>query len=247
MKMKEKPSSGTKQFLLTLLATTFSIILTFGTSAIIDRRHKEAAKKEMVMMIIYDFDKTIEQAQEAESAIHQAKEVELEVARHPEYFDSLRFYIMPAVTVASEEFSETTENIFSSNIETFNTLGNVNFVHEVSSFYSQRRSYQQVLDELKKKVLESGYAQYIENFLDIGFPTYYYTSYSFLKSFQATRNRCMQMMKVSEEELKEFSNQRLVNEDHSEDPGSTNEQMLMELFEEEEILKQAKEKLTQNQ
>ncbi len=245
--MKEKPSSGTKQFLLTLLATTFSIILTFGTSAIIDRRHKEAAKKEMVMMIIYDFDKTIEQAQEAESAIHQAKEVELEVARHPEYFDSLRFYIMPAVTVASEEFSETTENIFSSNIETFNTLGNVNFVHEVSSFYSQRRSYQQVLDELKKKVLESGYAQYIESFLDIGFPTYYYTSYSFLKSFQATRNRCMQMMKVSEEELKEFSNQRLVNEDHSEDPGSTNEQMLMELFEEEEILKQAKEKLTQNQ
>ena len=246
--MKEKTSSGTNQFLLTLLATTFSIILTFGTSAIIDRRHKEAAKKEMVMMIIYDFDKTIEQAQEAESAIHQAKEVELEVARHPEYFDSLRFYIMPAVTVASEEFSETTENIFSSNIETFNTLGNVNFVHEVSSFYSLRRSYQQqVLDELKKKVLESGYAQYIESFLDIGFPTYYYTSYSFLKSFQATRNRCMQMMKVSEEELKEFSNQRLVNEDHSEDPGSTNEQMLMELFEEEEILKQAKEKLTQNQ
>ena len=245
--MKEKPSSGIKQFLLTLLATTFSIILTFGTSAIIDKRHKAAAKKEMVMMILYDFDKTIEQVQKAESAIHRAKEAELEVARHPEYFDSLRFNIMPAVTVAAEEFSETTENIFSSNIETFNTLGNVNFVHEVSSFYSQRRSYQQVLDELKKKVLESGYAQYIENFLDIGFPTYYYTSYSFLKSFQATRNRCMQMMKVSEEELKEFSNQRLVNEDHSEDPGSTNEQMLMELFEEEEILKQAKEKLTQNQ
>ena len=243
--MKEKPSSGTKQFLLTLLATTFSIILTFGTSAIIDKRHKAAAKKEMVMMILYDFDKTIEQVQKAESAIHRAKEAELEVARHPEYFDSLRFNIMPAVTVAAEEFSETTENIFSSNIETFNTLGNVNFVHEVSSFYSQRRSYQQVLDELKKKVLESGYAQYIESFLDIGFPTYYYTSYSYLKSIQTTRNRCMQMMKVSEEELKEFSNQRLVNEDHSEDPGSTNEQMLMELFEEEEILKQAIEKLTQ--
>ena len=35
--MKEKPSSDTKQFLLTLLATTISIILTFGTSAVIDR------------------------------------------------------------------------------------------------------------------------------------------------------------------------------------------------------------------
>ena len=243
--MKEKPSSGTKQFLLTLLATTFSIILTFGTSAIIDRRHKAAAKKEMVMMILYDFDKTIEQVQKAESAIHRAKEAELEVARHPEYFDSLRFNIMPAVTVAAEEFSETTENIFSSNIETFNTLGNVNFVHEVSSFYSQRRSYQQVLDELKKKVLESGYAQYIESFLDIGFPTYYYTSYSFLKSFQATRNRCMQMMKVSEEELKEFSQMRSVNNEHSEE-GTSSQQLFQETIEADEIIRQAKEKLEQN-
>lgn len=244
--MKEKPSSGTKQFLLTLLATTISIVLTFGTSAVIERRHKEAAKKEMVMMILYDFDKTIEQVQKAESAIHQAKEAELEVARHPEYFDSLRFNIMPAVTVAAEEFSETTENIFSSNIETFNTLGNVNFVHEVSSFYSLRRSYQQqVLDELKKDVLESGYAQYIESFLDLGFPMYYYTSWEFLKSFQETRNRCMQMMKVSEEELKEFSQMRSVSNEHSEDD-AFDQQMLQEMMDADDIIRQAKESLEQN-
>ncbi len=244
--MKEKRSSDTKQFLLTLLATTISIVLTFGTSAVIERRHKEAAKKEMVMMILYDFDKTIEQVQKAESAIHQAKEAELEVARHPEYFDSLRFNIMPAVTVAAEEFSETTENIFSSNIETFNTLGNVNFVHEVSSFYSLRRSYQQqVLDELKKDVLESGYAQYIESFLDLGFPMYYYVSYAFLKSLQTTRNRCMQMMKVSEEELKEFSQMRSVSNEHSEDD-AFDQQMLQEMMDADDIIRQAKENLEQN-
>ena len=244
--MKEKPSSDTKQFLLTLLATTFSIILTFGTSAIIDRRHKEAAKKEMVMMIIYDFDKTIEQVQEAQSAIHQAREAELEVARHPEYYDSLRFDIMPAVTVASEEFSETTENIFSSNIETFNTLGNVNFVHEVSSFYSLRRSYQQqVLDELKKDVLQSQYAQNIEGFLDIGFPMYYFTSYVVLKSLQTTRNRCMQMMKVSEEELKEFSQMRSVNNEHSEEEISS-QPLFQETMEADDVIRQAKESLGHN-
>ena len=44
--MKEKPSSGIKQFLLTLLATTFSIILTFGTSAIIDRRQPQRGGQE---------------------------------------------------------------------------------------------------------------------------------------------------------------------------------------------------------
>ena len=47
--MKEKHLSDTKRFLLTLLATTFSIILTFGTSAIIERRHKAAAKKEKTL------------------------------------------------------------------------------------------------------------------------------------------------------------------------------------------------------
>ena len=47
--MKEKHLSDAKRFLLTLLATTFSIILTFGTSAIIERRHKAAAKKEKTL------------------------------------------------------------------------------------------------------------------------------------------------------------------------------------------------------
>ena len=70
--MKESKSSNLKQFLLSLLATTVSIVLTFGTSAVIEKRHKEAAKREMVMMIIYDFDKTIEQVQNADSLLHQA-------------------------------------------------------------------------------------------------------------------------------------------------------------------------------
>ena len=83
-------SSDMKQFLLTLLATTISIVLTFGTSAIIEKHQKKAAKKEMVMMIIYDFDKTIEQVQVADSAFRLASKTEQEIALHPEYFDSLQ-------------------------------------------------------------------------------------------------------------------------------------------------------------
>lgn len=57
-----------KQFFLSLLATTISIVLTFGTSAVIEHSRKEKAKREMVKMIIYDFDKTIEQAEKANNA-----------------------------------------------------------------------------------------------------------------------------------------------------------------------------------
>ena len=175
--MKEKPSSGIKQFLLTLLATTFSIILTFGTSAIIDRRHKAAAKKEMVMMIIYDFDKTIEQVQKLDVAFQKANQTQLEIALHPEYFDSLRYQIMSAIPIITVEFSETTENIFSSNIETFNTLGNVNFVHEVSSFYNSRRFYREiVVDQFKKDIKEKIVFQSLGDLFQISFPEYSFSS-----------------------------------------------------------------------
>ena len=42
--------TSTKQFLLSLIATTVSIVLTFGTAAVVDHHKKQAAKKEMVIL-----------------------------------------------------------------------------------------------------------------------------------------------------------------------------------------------------
>ena len=55
------------------------------------------------------------------------------------------------------------------------------------------------------------------------------------------------MMKISEEELKEFSNQRLMRENRSEEDDNKEQHMLEELFVEEEILQQAKERLGKDQ
>ena len=226
--MKEKPSSDTKQFLLTLLATTFSIILTFGTSAIIDRRHKEAAKKEMVMMIIYDFDKTIEQVQYVDSVFRQAFKAQQDAILHPEHFNSYYSTFMTSVQLTYTEFSETTEMVFSSNIETFNTLGNVNFIHEVSAFYNLRRFYQEnVMDEFKNEVYGSGIAQSLENLIKVSFPDHYI-------------NNC-------EEELKEFSRLRSVVEDEvSEEDERIHEQAVQEFIEAEKALIEAREKFSQD-
>ena len=246
--MKEKPSSGTKQFLLTLLATTFSIILTFGTSAIIDRRHKEAAKKEMVMMIIYDFDKTIEQVQYADSVFRQAFKAQQDAILHPEHFNSHYSTFMASVKLIYTEFSETTEKVFSSNIETFNTLGNVNFVHEVSAFYNFRRFYQEnVMDEFKNEVYGSGIAGSLENLIKVSFPDHYINNLNCLITLNKMRNRCVQMMKVSEEELKEFSRLRSVVEDEvSEEDERIHEQAVQEFIEAEKALIEVREKFTQD-
>ena len=246
--MKEKPSSGIKQFLLTLLATTFSIILTFGTSAIIDRRHKEAAKKEMVMMIIYDFDKTIEQVQYADSVFRQAFKAQQDAILHPEHFNSYYSTFMTSVQLTYTEFSETTEMVFSSNIETFNTLGNVNFIHEVSAFYNLRRFYQEnVMDEFKNEVYGSGIAQSLENLIKVSFPDHYINNLNCLINLKKIRNRCVQMMKVSEEELKEFSRLRSVVEDEvSEEDERIHEQAVQEFIEAEKALIEAREKFSQD-
>ena len=239
-------SSGIKHFLLSLLATTISIVLTFGTSAFIEKRQKEAEKKEMVMMIIYDFDKTIEQLQNADSVLHKASILQQEVALHPESYDSLRFLFTDAIMISQINFSETTEKIFSSNIETFNTLGNVNFVHEVSSFYNLRQKFQEdILNNYKETVIGSAYTKSVENLFKFDFPDLYFNNKVYLHAMQKSRDLCMQMMDVSEKKMKEFSQARMVVEENSEEDMIFEQQVAEEYIEAEKIISQAREGLKQ--
>ena len=48
-----------KQFLMSVVATTISIILTFGTAYFVDKNKKENEKQEIAKMIIFDMDQTI--------------------------------------------------------------------------------------------------------------------------------------------------------------------------------------------
>ena len=204
--------SSIKQFLLSLIATTISIVLTFGTAAIIDRHKKNEAKKEMVMMVINDLDKTIEVLEKADSGLVECQTMQLELASHPERFDSLRMLFPANLVWLGEEFSETTEKIFSTNIETFNTIGNVNFVNEVSSFYLSRRKYKEmVMDQLKADLEREPSSQSIKALFNISFPDYVYDNRIFLEDMKDYRERCMQLMKVTEKDIAKFSKRQKID------------------------------------
>ena len=239
-----RSSATLTQFLLSLVATTISIILTFGTSAVLEQRQKEKAKREMVLMIMYDFDKTIEQVQHADTLLHQASKAQQEVALHPERLTSNQPYFLSTIALINDNgFAETTEKIFSSNIETFNTLGNVNFVHEVSAFYNARHFYQEsVLDAFEDEVVGSRVMESLEGLFSVDFPTHYLTNKQSLVQLQTIRNRCMHMMKVSEEELREFSQQRVVEEEVNEENERIHEQAIQEYIEAENVLNEARKK-----
>ena len=205
--------SSMKQFLLSLLATTVSIALTFGTAAVVDYYKKKAAKKEMVMMVISDFDKTIDNVMKADTALREACRLELEFANHPEEYNSKRFSL-PSLwsSVIEMEFPETTQKVFSSSIETFNTIGNANFVNEVSSFYINRDKYKTyVIEQLKNDVTNNNTLSSLKSLLNISFPEYVLVNWTMLQELKDSRDKCMQIMHVSEEDLQAFSKQQQVS------------------------------------
>ena len=234
--------TSVKQFLLSIVATSISIALTFGTAAVIDHHKKQQAKKEMVMMVINDFDKTIEILQKADTAFREASRAEQEVAIYPEKFDQLRNTFFPAVQLCQESFPETIEKIFSTSIETFNTIGDVNFVNEVSSFYLNRQRYKStVLDRFREDIEEKGIMS-LKTLLEVNFPEYAYLNWAFLQEMKDTRDKCMLMMNVSEKDMIEFSEQQThykVNPARD----SLNLEMLEEFQKAESLLFEAQEKL----
>lgn len=235
--------SSIKQFLLALLATTISIVLTFGTAAVIDHHKKKAAKKEMVMMVINDFNKSIELVNKADTGLRECTRLQQDIAIHPEHFDSLRYKFGPAINWITNEFSETTEKIFSTNIETFNTIGDVNFINEVSSFYITRRKYKEMLlDEFKKELEEKKIISSLKSLMNISFPDFAFLNWAFLEDMKGQRDRCMQMMNVSEEDMIEFCKQHS-SETVDQDNDALKQKMREEYEKYNAVLEKSREKI----
>ena len=85
MKGIRKLSTG-KKFLMSLLATTVSIVLTFGTTAIIDRKKQRAEKREMVLMVMYDMRESLLECEQCQENMDTFCDLQVDVVAHPEKF-----------------------------------------------------------------------------------------------------------------------------------------------------------------
>ena len=128
-----------KQFLLSLLATTVSIALTFGTAAVIDHHKKQSEKREIVMMVMYDMYRSLQSAETADSMLRQSMQYQLKIAADTSLYKTMRYQIIHLVPKL--DYTETAERIFSTSIETINTVGNVLFTENVAEFYQSRKLY----------------------------------------------------------------------------------------------------------
>lgn len=202
-----------KQFLLSLVATTISIVLTFGTAGWLDSRKKEAAKHEMVMTILYDISSSIEKMEAVDSLLRNGFEQQVKVIENPELIKQNPFMFVSMVP--EMQYSESVENIFSSNIETIDIIGNILFSENVSQIYNIRKKYRdEVVEKLRKEFMKSGISSY-EGIRDLDFDTYLSIGSFFLADAKERMNVCKQMMNISDEELDAYSKKREVLFDKS--------------------------------
>ena len=191
-----------KRFLMTLAATTVSIILTFGTTAIIDRKKQKDAKREMVMMVLYDMHESLDAAEQCGESLKDFFDTQLDVVAHPQKMDDI--YAPLAASIPAYDYTTTTENIFKSNIETIQTIGNIFFVETVSSFYDHRSHYKNdVVDAFQTKAYDA--AVRYESLRTLDSPAFLFISESYIRLMRGDYEQCMQMMRVSEKDLEAFT------------------------------------------
>ena len=199
--------SSWRQFLLSLLATTVSIALTFGTAAIIDNNKKESEKREIVMMVMYDMYNSIQAVQKADSMLYQSMQIQKQIAQDTTQFAELKFQLASLIPTAG--FTETTEQIFSSSIESINTVGNVLFTENVAKFYQARHYFKtMVCDSIINDVTNYPFVYSLEHTLDFRFYDYAIICGGFLWDMQHQFAQCQQMMDVTNEEIEAYCRER---------------------------------------
>ena len=196
----------TGQFVLSFLATTISIALTFGSAHIAEQRKKNKEKREIVMMLMYDMQSTLRMVDECDSCLNGFFDKQVEILENPETFNEGRMDL--AQLTPRMDYPTTLENIFSSSIETINTVGNTVFVERVSIFYDIRSKYKhEVFDDFMQNM--QGCIENIDSLAAFSETIEYpLLSKAYIVELETLFDQCRQMMNVTDEELQAFVNER---------------------------------------
>ena len=156
-------------------------------------------------MIMYDMRESLKEVEQNDADLKSIFETQLDVVAHPDKLHTSYFDM--AARIPLTQYSTTTETIFRSNIETIRTIGNILFVEAVSSFYDTRTQYKVlVIDDFQHKVNQA-LLDYAE-LRDFNTPSFIFLSEAFLHSMKVDFENCKQLMKVSDEDLEIFSEQK---------------------------------------
>ena len=143
-----------KTFLTSILGTTISIALTFGTTAWVNSSKKKAAQRQTAMMAVYDIDEIIRLVNEAKEKDKTLFEITSYLYTHQEGIDSMSkdslviaaYYLVEDPSDIPEWTDDSKEKVFSSGMETRQNLENAQFYDNVQKCYRLRREMMKSLE-----------------------------------------------------------------------------------------------------
>lgn len=134
--------SMAKELLLTTLATSISIVLTFGTAMWLEHRQKEKNRRQTAMMVISDiYAFQCDLQRYYDYFLKWKADIEELKTLSPDSImrlndEDLQRYMSAVATPMALRRDKTAENIFTSDISTWRDVGNYQFIRLVGRSYS---------------------------------------------------------------------------------------------------------------
>ena len=141
-----KVRSTAKELLLTIIATTISIILTFGTAAYLDNKQQKADGRQTAMLAIHDIEKTAETFEGLIKGEEDSHKLTQYVIDHLDKIDSIRNDTLNSVlqyllqTESGLDFDDSNEKLFLSSQDVWKNINNPTFIDVVQRFFYNRRT-----------------------------------------------------------------------------------------------------------
>ncbi|MBP5260054.1 MAG: hypothetical protein J6Z12_05440, partial [Paludibacteraceae bacterium] len=131
-----------KDLSVAIIATTISIILTFGTAAIVNRVKREKSRKMTAMMVLGSVETFVRGMEDQAAHLGRMDTVSTwllsiptdKIAQMDQ--DSLTDYLEEARRIPALLHDKTSENIFTNHIETWETMGNFGFIDHVGESFN---------------------------------------------------------------------------------------------------------------
>ena len=143
MATEKKSPTWVKDLLVAFAATTLSIILTFGTTGVINRIKHKQERRLTALMVMSSIEQFARDLEEVDGLLSHIDSVATWVLSLP-VEDVARLNEEQSEDVGSElsvvyflSHDKTAETIFSSNIDTWKNLGNFQFINSVGASFSQ--------------------------------------------------------------------------------------------------------------
>ncbi|MBR4810152.1 MAG: hypothetical protein IK039_00125 [Bacteroidaceae bacterium] len=143
---KLKEDGMLKELLLTILATTISIVLTFGTSRIIEKRQDDRDRRLLAMTIINDMDETITCVRDLLEAEDNGYNITIWLMENMDRLESVSDdtlqaffdYVTPSSFTQQSQFMKNDENILTMSQDSWRTLSDRKFFSNVQDFYNYK-------------------------------------------------------------------------------------------------------------